>query len=43
VGEIDKTENAVNHRVAERDKGIDAAQDQTVDELLNKDIQKQDP
>jgi hypothetical protein len=38
MGEIDEFDDAVDHRVAERDQGIDAAQHEPVDELLDKDI-----
>jgi hypothetical protein len=36
VRKIDKAENAVNHRVAERDKGQNRAERQAIDELLEK-------
>jgi hypothetical protein len=36
VGEIDQPEDAVDHRVAERDQRVDAALDEAVDDLLEK-------
>ena len=39
VGEVDQLEDAVHHGVAQRDQGVDAAQHQAVDELLEKNIQ----
>ena len=34
VGEIDHANNAVHHRVANGDQGVDAAESQTVNDLL---------
>ena len=34
MGEVDQLDDPVDHRVAERDQGVDAAQRETVDQLL---------
>ena len=34
VGEIDKAQHAVNHRVAKRDEGVDGTEGEAVEELL---------
>ena len=36
VGEVDQAQHAVHHRVAEGDEGVDGAERQAVDELLEK-------
>ncbi len=36
VGEVDHADDAVDHGVADGDQGVDTAQGQTVDDLLNK-------
>jgi hypothetical protein len=38
--EIDEAQNAVNHGVAERDQGINAAQNEAVNQLLYQDVQE---
>ena len=38
--EIDELNDAIDHRVAERDHGIDAAERKAVDELLQEDIHR---
>ncbi|MCY1242606.1 hypothetical protein D9M72_555740 [compost metagenome] len=38
MGEVDDPENAVDHGVAQCDQRIDAAEHQTVHDLLDKDI-----
>jgi hypothetical protein len=40
VGKIDEANDAVHHGVAQRDKGVHAAQHQTVDDLLYEGIHK---
>jgi hypothetical protein len=42
VGEIDHADDAVHHRIADGDQGVDAAQRQTVDDLLKK-FEKREP
>ena len=39
VREIDQLDDAVHHRVAERDDGVDAAERQPVDDLLQENVQ----
>jgi hypothetical protein len=36
VGEIDKAEHAINHRVAQRDERVDRTERESVDQLLEK-------
>jgi hypothetical protein len=36
VGEVDQAQDAVNHGIADGDKGVEAAQGQAIDELLEK-------
>jgi hypothetical protein len=43
MGEIDQSEDAVDHRVAERDQGIDAAENDAVDQLLDEDVDRVRP
>ena len=38
MGEIDEPEDPVDHGVAQRDEGVDAALDQAVDDLLEEDV-----
>ncbi len=38
MGEIDQPQDAVNHRVAERDERVDRSDGQAVDQLLNKSV-----
>ena len=38
VGEVDQVDDPVDHRVAERDQRIDAAEHEAVDDLLDEDI-----
>ena len=40
VGEVDQPENAVHHRVAESNQGIDRADIESIDQLLNKGIHR---
>src|SRR5690606_7135809 len=40
VREIDEADDAVHHRVAQRDQRVDAAQRQAIDELLYKDVHR---
>src|SRR5690606_14337430 len=40
MGKVDQSDDAVHHRVAQRDQRIDAAQRQAVNELLNEDVHK---
>ena len=40
VREVDELDDAVDHRVAQRDDRVDAAERQAVDELLEEDVQK---
>ena len=40
VREVDELDDAVDHRVAERDDGVDAAERQAVDHLLQEDVQR---
>ena len=40
VGEVDELDDAVDHRVAERDEGVDGAARQAVDELRRTDEQE---
>jgi hypothetical protein len=35
VGEVDQLDDTVNHGVAQRDQGVEAAQGDAVDQLLN--------
>jgi hypothetical protein len=39
MSKINQTEYAVDHGISERDQGIDATQDQAINDLLKKDIQ----
>ena len=39
MGEVDELEDAVNHRIAERDQRVHEAQNETVQEYLREDFQ----
>jgi hypothetical protein len=39
MGEVDQAEDAVDQRVAQGDQGVNAAQAQAVDDVLNEGIQ----
>jgi hypothetical protein len=38
VGKVDELHDAVNHGVAQRDQGVDTAEDEAVNELLEEDV-----
>jgi hypothetical protein len=38
MGEVDQLDNAVDHGVTQRDHGVDAAQRESVDNLLQEDV-----
>jgi hypothetical protein len=40
MGEVNEAEDAVNHRVAERDERVDGAEGEAVEELLEKFAQR---